>query len=56
MAGSYVEEMSSQFNFKIEQAQTSEQAVQGVDVIITATLSTGLTNSSKKLRNGHDKN
>lgn len=40
MAGSYVEEMSRQFNFKIEQAQTAEQAVQGADVIITATPST----------------
>jgi len=40
MAGSYVEEMSSQFSFKIEQAQTPEQAVQGADVIITATPST----------------
>ena len=40
LAGSYVEEMSSQFNFKIEQAQTPEQAVRGSDVIITATPST----------------
>jgi len=39
-AGNYVEEMSSQFNFKIEQAQTAEQAIQGADVIITATPST----------------
>ena len=40
IAGNYVEEMSNQFNFQIEKAETAKQAVQGADVIITATPST----------------
>ena len=40
MAESYVEEMSGQFDFKIEHAKFPEQAIEGSDVIITATPST----------------
>jgi alanine dehydrogenase len=40
IAEDYVREMSSQFNFRIEHAQTAEQAVQSADVIITATPAT----------------
>jgi alanine dehydrogenase len=40
IAENYVREMSGQFNFQIEHAQTPEEAVQGADVIVTATPST----------------
>jgi len=40
IAENYVGEMSSQFNFQIEHARTPKQAVQGSDVIVTATPST----------------